>query len=195
MVKTDHKRIKPITLTSKNALTSDDRILWAKVASEVRPLKKATGQSTESRPVKKIGSKKDNYPQKSNPNTSADNIGQDIAFLEHGKGSGMENRTKRRLRRGQIRIEARLDLHGMTQSEAHQRLIDFLEISYSTGCGAVLVITGKGMRSESQKGILRRAVPRWLNQPPLRQFIKAFDYAAPRDGGEGALYVLLRRRR
>jgi len=100
-----------------------------------------------------------------------------------------------RLKRGQLVIEARLDLHGMTQSEAHERMRRFLETSRDSGYRTVLVITGKGLRRDGQIGILRSAVPRWLNQPPLRHWIKAFDHAAPRDGGEGALYILLRRRK
>lgn len=100
-----------------------------------------------------------------------------------------------RLRRGQIDVEARLDLHGMTRSEARGRLCRFLEAGYMDGRRAVLVITGKGLRRNGEIGVLRRAVPGWLNQPPLRGWIKAFGYAAARDGGEGALYILLRRRK
>ena len=92
-------------------------------------------------------------------------------------------------------VEARLDLHGMSQLEAHERVCRFLEAARNKGCRAVLVITGKGRREDGGIGVLRIAVPRWLNEPPLRDWIKAFDYAAPRDGGEGALYILLRRRK
>ena len=92
-------------------------------------------------------------------------------------------------------IEARLDLHGMTQSQAHDRVFRFLEAARNNGLRTVLVITGKGLRRDGQIGVLRSAVPRWLNEPPLRDWIMAFDHAAPRDGGEGALYILLRRRK
>ena len=97
------------------------------------------------------------------------------------------------MRRGQITIEDQLDLHGMTQTEAHQKLTQFIQTSYANGRRSLLVITGKGRGSESSRGVLRNAVPQWLNQPSLSEFIKAFDYASRSDGGEGALYVLLRR--
>ena len=115
--------------------------------------------------------------------------------MQHGQAPGLDNRSKTRLRRGQIVIEARLDLHGKNQSEAYEALIKFLESAYMNGRRSVLVITGKGLRANGQRGVLRIIVPRWLNQLPLRNWIKAFDFAVPRDGGEGALYILLRRRK
>ena len=81
----------------------------------------------------------------------------------------------------------------MTQIEAHQKLIRFLTISYKKNLKAVLVITGKGLKADGGTGVLRQIVPEWLNEIPVREFIKAFDHASPGDGGEGALYVLLRR--
>ncbi len=83
----------------------------------------------------------------------------------------------------------------MTQTEAHGALLRFMEDAYLAGRRTVLVITGKGLRVDGRVGVLRNAVPRWLNDAPLRQWIKAFDHAVAKDGGEGALYVLLRRRR
>jgi DNA-nicking Smr family endonuclease len=91
-------------------------------------------------------------------------------------------------------IEARIDLHGMTQSEAHRVLTGFITGQQAAGRRCVLVITGKG-RGKQGAGILRESVPRWLNEGPLRERVLAFDYARPQDGGEGALYVLLRRKR
>jgi DNA-nicking Smr family endonuclease len=88
----------------------------------------------------------------------------------------------------------------MTQDEAHRALIDFVARSGDAGSRCLLVITGKGLRrlGESRPaeiGILRQAVPRWLNEPSLRPRILAFAPAQPRDGGTGALYILLRRQR
>lgn len=83
----------------------------------------------------------------------------------------------------------------MTRTEAHHALTRFLESSYLQGRRAVLIITGKGLREDGRIGVLRGAVPRWLNEPPAHAWVRAFDHAAPRDGGEGALYVLLRRAR
>lgn len=110
---------------------------------------------------------------------------------------GVDRRTADRLRRGQLPIAGRLDLHGMTQEEARRALDRFLARAYDQGLRCVLVITGKGYRSGAHAGagVLRAAVPRWLNEAPNRPRLLAMAAAAPRDGGSGALYVLLRRRR
>jgi|TARA_Y100000294_G_scaffold153626_1_gene152684 DNA-nicking Smr family endonuclease len=92
-------------------------------------------------------------------------------------------------------IEATLDLHGLTQAEAHRALGAFLRGSRSAGKRTVLVITGKGGVKGSERGVLRDAVPRWLNEGPNRRMIRGFSFAAPKDGGQGALYVLLKRLR
>lgn len=115
--------------------------------------------------------------------------------LTHGDAPGLDRRTKLRLRRGRVMIEARLDLHGMTQDSAREALFRFLERAYMGGKKTVLVVTGKGLRADGRIGVLRQAVPRWLNELPARQWVHAFDHAAPRDGGEGALYIVMRRRR
>lgn len=115
--------------------------------------------------------------------------------LLHGQAPGLDKRTQQRLRRGQVHIEARLDLHGLTQTVAHQTLERFLERAHMAGKKTVLVVTGKGLRADGEIGVLRRAVPRWLNEAPMRQWVHAFDHAAPRDGGEGALYIVMRRRK
>jgi DNA-nicking Smr family endonuclease len=99
---------------------------------------------------------------------------------------------KSKLRRGRLPIEGRLDLHGMTQAAAVDKLAAFIERAEAAGKRCVLVITGKGLASG---GILRDQVPRWLNQAPNRARVLAFDYAQPQHGGAGALYVLLKRRR
>jgi len=95
-----------------------------------------------------------------------------------------------KMRRGQVSIEAKLDLHGMTQAEAHRELGSFLFDQQSMGRRSVLVVTGKGVGGA---GVLRDAVPRWLNEGDNRRMVRAFSHAAPKDGGEGALYVLLKR--
>lgn len=97
------------------------------------------------------------------------------------------------MKRGEMDIDGRIDLHGLTQEAAHVALNGFISRCYALGRRCVLVITGKGTREGS--GVLRAAVPRWLNDRPLRGVILAFSHAQPRDGGEGALYVLLKRQR
>jgi DNA-nicking Smr family endonuclease len=118
------------------------------------------------------------------------------------RAPGLDKASAERLKRGQYPIEARIDLHGMTQDDAHGTLGDFIAASARAGRRCVLVITGKGVRRLGDDmhggaggaiGILRNAVPRWLNEAPNRARILAFAAAQPRDGGAGALYVLLRR--
>lgn len=112
-----------------------------------------------------------------------------------GDRAGVDKRTAKRLKRGQLAVEARMDLHGLTQEEAHRALSAFVQGSQAAGRRCVLVITGKGLRPDGTTGVLRAAVPHWLNQPELRERIVAFTHATPRDGGEGALYLLLKRKR
>jgi DNA-nicking Smr family endonuclease len=104
----------------------------------------------------------------------------------------LDRRTWLRLKRGQVEVEQRLDLHGQTQAQAHQRLQAFVADAAARGCRCVLIVTGKGVEAG---GTLRHMVPRWLNEDPNRARVVAFTPAQPRDGGTGALYVLLRRRR
>ena len=111
-----------------------------------------------------------------------------------GQGAGVDKRTVQRLKRGQLDIEARLDLHGLTQAEAHPRLDRFLASAQDRGLRSVLVITGKGRLSQ-EGGVLRQMVPRWLNTSPNRGRVLSMSQAQPKDGGAGALYLLLKRRR
>ena len=120
-----------------------------------------------------------------------------------GAASGIDRRTGQRLVRGQMRVEDRIDLHGMTQEEARRALDRFLTNTASDGKRCVLVITGKGsarsddvgIMPDREIGILRRSLPRWLALPGLRELVVAYHNAKPKDGGDGAFYVLLRRRR
>ena len=98
--------------------------------------------------------------------------------------------------RGRSDIEARLDLHGMTQPHAHRALSVFLQRAHLEGLTFVLVITGKGkMGSGTERGVLRRQVPQWLSQPEFRALVVGFEEAHVGHGGEGALYVRIRRAR
>ncbi len=112
----------------------------------------------------------------------------------------LDRRLKHRVARGREPIEARLDLHGMTQMQAHGELLRFLRHAQSDGAKTVLVVTGKGsgMRSrnsEREIGVLRRQVPMWLALPEFRLLVVGFADAHAGHGGEGALYVRLRRAR
>ena len=116
----------------------------------------------------------------------------------------LDRHAARALRRGVLRIEDRLDLHGMTQAAALTALARFLSDSAAGGMKCVLVITGKGGRTHidtnnmlvrSDAGVLRDAVPRWLAGPELAPLVVGSRTALPRDGGQGARYVLLRPQR
>jgi DNA-nicking Smr family endonuclease len=115
----------------------------------------------------------------------------------------LDRQTARQLERGKLAVEARLDLHGMRQSEAHAALRRFLKSAQGKGYRHVLVITGKGSEpeerrsfyEEDERGVLRQAVPHWLAQPDLAQVVVSYSEAPRRLGGEGALYVRLRRPR
>jgi DNA-nicking Smr family endonuclease len=110
----------------------------------------------------------------------------------------LDRRFRQRLARGTHPIEARIDLHGMTQNEAHTRLLHFVRNARAGGATVALVITGKGARAGDEfagRGVLFRQVPLWLGQPEFREHIVGFERAHVAHGGEGALYVRLRRAR
>ena len=104
-------------------------------------------------------------------------------------------RERSKLSRGRMEIDARLDLHGMTQTRAHRALFGFLQRAHHQGLTFVLVITGKGKIgvAESERGVLRRQVPQWLSLPEFRSLVVGFEEAHIGHGGEGALYVRIRR--
>ena len=112
-------------------------------------------------------------------------------------GGGIDKRTARRIRRGSLRIEARIDLHGFTREEARRRLTRFIAESQAAGRRLVLVVTGKGRRAEDgmAAGVIRREAPLWLARPPNAARVLDTAPAQPRDGGDGALYVYLRKSR
>ena len=112
---------------------------------------------------------------------------------------GLERRYKRKVAVGRIPVEGVLDLHGMTQAQAHVALHRFLVGAQRDGQRLVIVVTGKGMRDRyhrtdaAEPGVLRRAVPFWLRDGTLRSIVIGFEEAALGHGGAGALYVRLRR--
>jgi DNA-nicking Smr family endonuclease len=114
----------------------------------------------------------------------------DLPPLAVDRFAGIDRATAERLKRGRLPVEARLDLHGMTQDEAHRALARFIAAARGSGKRCVLVITGRGAAGG---GVLRSAVPRWLDEPGFRPHLLAIATAQPQDGGAGALYVMLRR--
>lgn len=120
----------------------------------------------------------------------------------------IERRKSRRIAKGQHAIDAVIDLHGMRQREAHAALNGFIARSHANGCKFVKVITGKGARlvddhaphrpfdapHAGERGVLKRLVPEWLREPALAHLVVGIASAGRGHGGEGALYVELRRK-
>ena len=115
-----------------------------------------------------------------------------LPALAPGSSAGTDASTIRKLTRGQIRPEAVLDLHGHTLARGHAALHGFIARAQARGLRCVIVVTGRGAQDGPS---LRAEVPRWLNEPGLRGMILGFSAAQPRDGGAGALYLLLKRAR
>ena len=180
-------------------LNADEADLWRHVMKDVERLPGREFQSTPSRdnslrPLVRPGAAKPPVV----PVFPKDPPSRPVPAmppLSHGESTGLDRKTLTRMRQGKLSVEGRLDLHGMTQEEAHSALLSFILSASSRGKRCVLVITGKGLRQDGEVGILRRNVPHWLNRAPLRSQILAFSYAHRKDGGEGALYVLLKRKR
>jgi DNA-nicking Smr family endonuclease len=125
------------------------------------------------------------------------------APLVAGEPTDIDHASAQRLRRGRLTIEARLDLHGMNRDQAREAVDRFVAASIHLGRRHVLIVTGKGRRAREARpwsevdgeGVLRQALPRWLNEPANRAAVLALMPARPKDGGDGAFYLLLRRRR
>ncbi len=120
--------------------------------------------------------------------------------LKIGNLDNIDRKTAERFRRGEFPIEDRLDLHGKTEDAAYQAVSRFILKNHKSGRRCLLIITGKGHHGEddgifSTRGLLKEKVPQWLNNDQLRPLILSIVKAQPRDGGDGALYVLLKRRR
>lgn len=185
-------------------LSPEDLDLWRRVTQDLRPLAKRAADarsgpvSPPSVPSPSVSppataARRASRPARPAPPGATDS-GAPAAppELAPGLSAGLDRRSALRLRRGQYPIDATLDLHGLTQAAAARALARFLSDAQAAGRRCVLVVTGKGATSAGG-GVLRREVPRWLNQAPNRARVLGFDHALPRDGGQGALYVLLRR--
>jgi DNA-nicking Smr family endonuclease len=156
-----------------------DRALWSLATRDVTPL---SGRQAVS-----------SAPQQCVPEATAV-LAPGPARQPLDRFAGIDRANAERLKRGLHAIDARLDLHGMTQAEAHRELVDFVGTSYREGRRCVLVITGLGLGPDGP-GVLKSAVPRWLEAAGLRGRILAVAAAQPRHGGAGAVYLLLRRQR
>ena len=167
-------------------LTDEDRVLWSLVAKSAKPLKGR--KPAEDEPPKPAIEEK--IP--SAAAVSAATLPAPSPPKRQLVSHVLDRATLDKLSRGRLPIEGRVDLHGMTQSEAHSLLLSFLQRAHAGGVRYVLVITGKGFSSGGD-GILKRQVPAWLSTPPFRALVSSHDLAARQHGGEGALYIRLRK--
>ena len=175
----------------------DDAALWAKVAGTASPLKRGR-DAPAPKPAKTVAPLAKAKPAK------ARQTAQPTPKPAHvPRAAPLDRQTSRQLDKGKIEVEARLDLHGMRQRDAHAQLRRFLKTAQARGLKHVLVITGKGAdqaasRSsyeEDERGVLRNAVPHWLSGPDFAALVVSYSQAPRRLGGEGALYVRVRRPR
>ena len=184
----------------KRSLSEEERALWESVARQARPLAKkhraAKPQAVAPDAQAPAAAKPEASP-KSHPSGSIARVPKPTVPPAPPPLAPLGRRERSHLSRGRKEIEARLDLHGMTQTRAHRALSGFLQRAYIDGLTFVLVITGKGrtVGAESERGVLRRQVPQWLNLPEFRALVVGFEEAHIGHGGEGALYVRIRRSR
>jgi DNA-nicking Smr family endonuclease len=164
-----------------------ERALWQRALRGVKPLvprAEPAPPATPNKPIEKPAAARQAVspaPEKT-----------PLPPLAMDRFAGYDKANAERLKRGKHPVEALLDLHGMTQDEAHRALASFILSARAAGKRCVLVITGRGRLGG---GVLRAAVPRWLDEPEFRPHLLAIATAQPRDGGAGALYVMLRRTR
>src|SRR5216683_1666555 len=181
----------------QRALSEEERVLWESVAKQTKPLRKRSraakpqlaAPDSETPVAAKAAAATKAHPPAKVPRAPRPEVAPAAPPL-----APLGRRERSQLSRGRKEIDARLDLHGMTQTRAHRALFGFLQRAHGDGMTFVLVITGKGkMGAESERGVLRRQVPHWLSLPEFRALVVGFEEAHIGHGGEGALYVRIRR--
>lgn len=172
------------------ALARHEVELWEQVTRHVKPM----------RPLAQPSRARDDAPESAKPAVALPPASS-VPMKSHAQRLKplvpLEPTVLRRLSRGREAPEAKIDLHGMRQAEAHAALRGFLQEAHGAGVRLVLVVTGKGMRNPAgvypdDRGVLRRSLPHWLAASDLRSIVLGFEEAGRRHGGEGALYVRLR---
>lgn len=168
-------------------LSQAEHELWTIVTASVRPFHARPAPPVEAAPaaakepphkISAVAPNRDRPPPPSRPGVTP------LVDIDH--------RTRVKIKRGRLDVDAKLDLHGMRQDEAQRALTAFLRRAQANGAKVAIVVTGKGL-SREEGGVLRRAVPMWLQSPHLRDVVVGFGEAARHHGGEGALYVRIRR--
>lgn len=181
----------------------DDWHLWSDVTRSVSPLRPhiALEQPVAAKPVGPVtqpAKHHKNWSPAPTPIYTVPSYTPPQSSKQTPAGRLIEPRMHRRLMRGQLAVDATIDLHGLRQSEAHAALSRFVSARYANGDRTLLVITGKGMKKNGygnleQRGVLRAMLPRWLSEPALMPMIAGWEVSARTHGGEGAFYVRLRR--
>jgi DNA-nicking Smr family endonuclease len=179
----------------------DDAALWERVAETAAPLKRGRGVASPKSGKAAMPVPKAKAPLVPRPTGPAP---RPIPKTTHvPRAEPLDRQTARQLEKGRLEVEARLDLHGLRQHDAHAQLWRFLKMAQARGLRHVLIITGKGADSEArmsfyeedERGVLRNAVPRWLAEPDFAPLVVSFSPAPRRLGGDGALYVRLKRKK
>tara|TARA_Y100000589_G_scaffold159143_1_gene151481 strand:+ start:89 stop:676 length:588 start_codon:yes stop_codon:yes gene_type:complete len=189
---------------SKPSVSQAEKLLFERVLSDVKPIENVGPLSTPGQEAIQIRRRTGNIARKNLSTRSKSKPSQKPLFLKNflpGKAPGLDRSSAIKLAKGRFTIQGKLDLHGMTQRQAHAALIDFIQTSFNDRKRNLLVITGKG-RPKAQdevtgygkrEGILKSIVPKWLDESPLRGLVLAFTTSQREHGGSGALYVLLRK--
>jgi DNA-nicking Smr family endonuclease len=172
-------------------LTDDEHQLWESIAGQAKPLRKR--RQSSGAPPEPTATADAKPATTSKPASS-------LRVMRRNNSpppAPLTRRERSQLSRGRKDIDARIDLHGLTQARAHRALLHFLQKASGEGLTFVLVITGKGRTTgpSAERGVLRRQVPQWLALPEFRSLVAGFDEAHVGHGGQGALYLRLRRAR
>jgi DNA-nicking Smr family endonuclease len=177
-------------------LSDDERVLWKGVTRSIAPLRKRARPDITDDAERPVVAGPKARARPSPPPSIAPKAAPSKPAAP--PLAALTRKTKKRIARGAHAIDGRLDLHGMTQAEAHDALFAFLRARQARGGRTVLVITGKGARGSEEsggRGVLKRMVPLWLSLPEFRGLIAGFESAAIGHGGDGAMYVSLRKMR
>jgi DNA-nicking Smr family endonuclease len=180
-------------------LSEEERTLWGGVIRSITPLRRRRAAAAEA-PGEAVPPRRQARAKPASKALPKPTPVQPPAATRAGPPplAPLGRRFRQEVARGRRAIDGRFDLHGMTQARAHDALLGFLRSAQARGARTVLVITGKGAPGDDmigERGVLRRQVPRWLRLSEFREFVVGFDTAGPGHGGEGALYVSLRRLR
>lgn len=193
---------------SRRKPSSDDLAIWQRVAETTEPMHRARRQEDSPRASKPPKAAKLREPiqrfelgAKASAYQSTHDIAGDIRETVRAQPIKMDRKAHQNLKRGKMKPEGKIDLHGLTLDQAHPRLTAFIMRAHAQGKRLVLVVTGKGKPRDDggpipvRLGVLRHQVPQWLTTPPLAQVVLQISEAHVRHGGGGAYYVYLRRQR